>query len=286
MADALGHWLATASLCPIAFALFGSMIVAALIGWRLRQRQSRNEVDSPQARKVEGQEGYVVSSVMGLLALLIGFTFSMAVDRFDTRRERVLLEANAIGTTYFRAQLLDEPHRARMSRLLVDYTDTRIALADAGPGKRREDLLASSNRQVTGLWAATVAAWPTIKGLDFSSSFLESMNQLTEMDAARQASRHARVPGQVYLLLFVYQFVAAGVLGYVLIGPRGRYTATCLLVLFGLSLVLVIDIDRPARGGIRETQGPMLMLRDSLKARPPKVFDGPVEGALASAPVQ
>jgi hypothetical protein len=273
VASLLGQWLATAPLWLVASAMFGSMIVAALLGWRLRNRRIGKGALATDAAYVDGQEGYIVSSVMGLLALLMGFTFSMAIDRYDTRRERVLLEANAIGTTYLRAQLLEEPHRARLSGLLVDYVDTRLVLASSADPVEQGALLAASNQQVTDLWTATVAAWPTMKGLDFSSSFLESMNQLTEMDAARQASRSAHVPGQVFMLLFVYQITAAGVMGFVLSGSRGRQIAVALLVLFGMSLLLVIDIDRPVGGGISESQGPMLQLQATLKARPPEVFD-------------
>jgi hypothetical protein len=77
----------------LAFAVIGGMAAASLLGWWLRQRQNRR----PDAKAEDtNQEGYVDSAVLGLLALLIGFTFSLAIDRFDTRRERVLLEANAI----------------------------------------------------------------------------------------------------------------------------------------------------------------------------------------------
>jgi uncharacterized membrane protein YoaK (UPF0700 family) len=277
MSSLIGQWLATAPLWFVAVVLFGCMVGSALLGWQLRHRWTNKSLQGPESSSAEGQEGYVVSAVMGLLALLMGFTFSMVIDRYDTRRERVLLEANAISTTYFRSQLLQEPHRTQISRLLVDYTDTRIALASASSPDQQDELLEVSNGQVTDLWAATVAAWPTIRGFDFSSSFLESMNQLTEMDAARQASRRAQVPAQVFMLLFAYQFIAAGVMGYVLIGRRGRQIAAALLALFGLSLLLVVDIDRPVGGGISESQGPMLQLQASLQSRPPQVFDpGPM----------
>ena len=86
----------------------------------------------PRRAKQEdhNQESYLVGSMLGLLALLLAFSFSMALDRYEERRHLVIQEANAIGTAYLRTQLLDEPHRARLSGLLVDYTDNRIALGD------------------------------------------------------------------------------------------------------------------------------------------------------------
>src|SRR5205085_12319326 len=109
-----------------------------------------------------GQEAYVISAILGLLALLLGFTFSMAIDRYDTRRARVLEEANAIGTTYLRVQLLHEPDRSRLNDLLVHYVDTRIALAKASPGGVPR-LLADNDRTLNELWAATSAAFDGIE---------------------------------------------------------------------------------------------------------------------------
>ena len=104
-------------------------------------RSDRRRKATGSGLATDNQEGYIVSGVLGLLALMLGFTLAMAVDRFDTRRVLVLQDANAIGTTYLRAQLLDEPHRSRISRLLVDYTDNRIAACN---GEARRGCQSSS----------------------------------------------------------------------------------------------------------------------------------------------
>jgi len=283
MAAALGHWLVYGPLWAIFLFLCLGLIGSALIGSFLRRRRTLRRGPDAKDEKSD-QEGYIVSAVMGLLALLVGFTFALAIDRFDTRRERVLDEANAIGTTYLRAQLLREPHRARVSNLLVEYTDNRVALGEEPPGERQNRMLAENERLLTDLWTATVAAFPTIQSYDFSSSFLETMNQMIDMDAARQTARGAHVPPQVFIVLFLYQFITAGVLGYVLAGDRGRRTAAFLLFLFAVSLILVIDIDRPATGTIRESQEPMLRLQASLRSQPPQIFDRFNEPAPAAPP--
>ena len=79
--------------------ILGAMIAAALIGWRARLWQNSARASSPEDDVGERQEGHIVAAVIGLLALLTGFTFALALERYDTRRERVLSEANAIGTT-------------------------------------------------------------------------------------------------------------------------------------------------------------------------------------------
>jgi hypothetical protein len=250
--------------------LVGALILAALLGTTLRNRRDRGATG--RGGRSETQEGYIVTGVLGLLALLLGFTFALAVDRFEARRLLVLDSANAIGTTYLRAQLLPEPHRTRISRILVAYTENAIELGEVKPGQGKA-LVAEDDRLLTDLWAATAAGFDSVKNLDFSSSVLETTNNMIDLDAARRAARGARVPSEVFGVLFVYIVVTAGVLGYVLTGYGGRVSAALLLALTTLSLLLVIDIDRPTSGGIREAQTPMVALREGLRTQPSRVFD-------------
>ncbi len=272
--SAMGQWLLTAPIWLIGLAIYIGMLIAAFVGWTLRKRYADSD-----GERSHNEEGYIVSSVMGLLALLVGFTFALAIDRYDTRRAVVLQESNAIGTTYLRTQLLEEPHRTRISRLLTDYTENRVALAREEIGANQTKRLAASDAMIIQLWQATVAAFPTIQSRPFSGSYLTTMNEMIDMDAERQQSRRAHVPMEVFLTLVIYQIIAAGVLGYVLGGRRGRTTAALLLALFGGSLLLVIDIDRPNSGGIVETQTPMELLLDMMKKNPAGSF-----GQMVAAP--
>lgn len=274
----LAEWLFLTPVWSIGLVLFAGMIAAGGLGYWLRKRRDRThpKTDKDIKEQSDSQEGLIVSAVMGLLALLVGFTFSLALDRFDNRRTGVLDEANAIGTTYLRTQMIDAPYRAQISQLLGDYTDNRLALAHEKAGGRADALMARNDRLVTQLWTVTRAAWPTMKGLDFSSAYLDSMNHMIDMDATRRAARRAHVPAEVFMLLFIYQFVAAGVLGYVLVGTRGRQSGAFLFTLFGLSLLLVIDLDRPVDGGVTVSQQPMLDVREMMRANPPDVFDRPL----------
>ncbi|MCF2514588.1 hypothetical protein LVY65_05850 [Sphingomonas sp. G124] len=274
MLQSFEEWLATVPLWMFAFILFGGMFASSATGTWLRKRLDRSKGTDGKSREEEsGQQALMVSSVMGLLALLVGFTFSMAVDRYDARRLNVLYEANTIGTTYLRSQLLEEPHRARLSKLLVDYTDVRIDLATATRRPDAKKLSEESDRLIADLWTATVAAFPSMRPYDFSNSYLQAMNALIDMDSARRAGRSAHVPSEVFLVLLLYQFVAAGVVSYVLIRHRGRGIAIFLFILFGIAFLLVLDIDRPTSGGIKESQLPMLQLREFMKAQPPESFD-------------
>lgn len=273
--EAFSEWLIFAPLWEVAIAIFGGLTSSAVLGSWLRRR-----APADHARSLE-EEGYVLGAISGLLALLIGFTFSLAIERFDARRDRVLQEAQTIQTAYLKAQVLGEPNRTEISNLLLAYTDNKIALGGARPGKDRDLLAAKNEKLLTQLWSSALAAFPTVKSLDFSSSFLDTMSNIIEMDAARKEGRRAHVPGRVYAILFVYEIVAAAVFGYVLTGRRGREIAGLLLLLFAMSMLLVIDLDRPATGRINESQDAMIQLSAALHARPPPVFGSVYPAARA-----
>jgi hypothetical protein len=267
MIATLSSWLLYVPIWIIGAALLGGMLASAWAGSSLRKRHDGADGEGGE------KEGLVVSSVMGLLALLIGFTFSLALDRFDARRVAVVEEANAIGTTYLQTQLLDSPHRERLSQLLIAYANNRLVLAKAMPGSTEMNAaLTTNDRLITQLWKGMVAAFPSVKGYDFSSTYVSSMNLVIDMDASRKAARRASVPGEVFLLLFVYQLVAAGVVGYVLVGARSRQSAAFLFFLFGLSLVVVLDLNRATTGWIRVSQQPIVELIEMMRANPPSTF--------------
>lgn len=284
---AFSLWLEDTSILAIGGGLLLLMLLAAFSCNRLRQHHLRLRAKSDHTPTgIDGQEGYITSAVLGLLALLMGFTFALAVDRFETRRELVLTEANAIGTAYLRTQLLPSPHRDRITGILRAYVDHRIAIASAKPAQARA-MITENDRQITDLWAATAAVFPAIKGLDFSSAYIESINAVIDSDEARKASRQAKVPSEVFLVLFIYIIITSGSLGYTVSGRRGLVAAGVLQFLILLSLMMTLDIDRPTDGGIVETQGPMLRLQASIAGTPPSAYDRwltPADAAPALKP--
>lgn len=130
MWNTLSNWISTAPVISVAAFVLVLMAAAASVGAALKTSHEKRQVATGEASG-EGQEAYIVSAVLGLLALLMGFTFSLAVDRYETRRALVLEEANAIGTAWLRAQLLEAPHRDRIGGILIAYADNRLALSKA-----------------------------------------------------------------------------------------------------------------------------------------------------------
>ncbi len=264
------QWFAGLSLIGLAIAIFASMLIASLAGYGVRRLERRLTVRADQPE--HSQESYLVGGMLGLLALLLAFSFSIALNRFDERRHLVVQEANAIGTAYLRTQMLDEPHRSRLSGLLVNYTDNRIKLANIAPAGL-DAQLAINDRLLTDIWAAVSASRESALAHGISTALLMTFNEVIDLDTERKISRTLRMPTEVLQLLFGFLILTAAVLGYVLEDRRGRAGAAVLFLLLSLYVSVIADLNRPNSGNIRESQDAMLMLQASLKAQPPAAFD-------------
>ncbi|MXO58567.1 hypothetical protein GRI89_03295 [Altererythrobacter salegens] len=262
------------SMSEISVTVFVGMLLAAVLGYAVRHVPAliRHGPDQQE----DSQEGYVVSAVLGLLALLLGFTFSLALDRFEERRQMVLEESNAIGTAYLRAQLVPEPSRAELSQTLIDYTNNRLELSRLEGGEAGlPEHMERNDALLTELWARTVRMTDSVGSNPITALVASSINSVIDMDAARKNARMAKVPSAVYSVLLVYLLMSAGILGYTLINVWVRIAAVVLFVLFTMSLILIVDIDRPLVGHLREQQKPMEDLQAFMQTAPPARFHSP-----------
>jgi hypothetical protein len=146
---------------------------------------------------------------------------------------------------------------------LISYTDNRIALGYARRGENG-DLLARNEQLLADFWSEGAAVYPSLRNLEFSSLFYGSANELIELDATRKSARLVRVPPVIFLLLFVYMTVTAALLGVFSSSGRGLAQSCLFLALLVSFLLVIIDIDQPTMGGIRESQAPMERLRATL----------------------
>ncbi|MBV1691476.1 hypothetical protein KRR38_28280 [Novosphingobium sp. G106] len=253
--------------------LFMLVVAATWGGMRFRRYIDDASPAVKQDDADDAVKSTILPAVLGLLSLLLGFTFSLAVDRYETRRGSVLEEANAIGTAYLQSQLLGEPHRGRLSEIFVRYTDNRIALTSPAKAEEHARQLALNDQLLTDLWAASAAGFDSIQHLDFSSTFVSSINSVIDLDTSRKTARMARVPNEVFAALIIYVLIAAAFIGYGTLTRTGFYMACVMHILVVLSLLLILDIDRPNLGGIREPQLPMIMLSQALHSKSPEAFD-------------
>jgi hypothetical protein len=266
----LSEQLSSLSIIGVVLAIFGSMLAAAFAGHSARRLRSHPSPDREQGERM--QESYLIGSMLGLLALLLAFSFAMGVDRFEERRHLVVKEANAIGTSYLRAQLLDEPHRTRLSTLLVAYADNRLALGSATKAEL-QPRLAFDERLIMDIWAAVTAARDSANNHGISVAVLAAFNDIIDINTERNVARVVRIPEPVLLLLYGFLVATAGVLGFFLEERRAWFGAFTLFLLLSLYVSIISDLNRPASGNIRESQEPMRILQKSLKSQPPGVFD-------------
>ena len=272
MGGRLGEWLSDLSVLGISAATFFVLIVSALAGRSIRQfRINRSKATDDPNDRSHGQEEYLLGGSLALLALLLAFTFGLVLNRYEARRQLVTNEANAIGTAYLRAQLLDEPHRSRLSGLLIAYTDNRIRVANSGAGA--DSHLAKNDQLLTQIWAAVSAAGGSAQAHGISMPLVEALNEIINLDTERKVAWRLRVPGGVLVLLLAYLIVTAGELGYIVEGARGKRAALMLFVLIALSIGVITDVNRPSSGAIRESQWPMMELLHALQTQSPRAFD-------------
>jgi hypothetical protein len=238
------------------------LIGAAELGYYLGRRV--RGTSDPEARS---QIAMVEGSLLGLLGLLIGFTFSMAVGRFDQRQELVIREANALGTAYLRSQFLPEPTAAVAKGKLREYVDARLEFSrEATLREQIQTSIVKTTRLQSELWAiATEEA--RSRPTPMSALYAMSLNELVDLGERRLSAFENKVPTTVWFVLYTVASLAAGSLGFGagLMGRRLTLSLIFMPVLVSGILTLLIDLDNPRHGLIRVSQESLVRFRDSVK---------------------
>ena len=250
----------------LAAIVFGATVVAILLGRRHRKRSDMRE---PFA--------VLQGALLGVVGLILAFGLSLAVGRYQDRRAAVVDEANAIGTTYLRAQMLTEPVRGRSLALLVQYTDESILLGKAVPGSAKaKGIIAAENVLQRRLWALAgqaVAASPVDTA---PRLYVETLNEMIDSQGVRVAGLDNRVPAEVWLLEIVGAAAAVAMLAFYLsVLGRGLLTVMIAAGLVTMLLYVSFDLDRPTRGRITVPDTPLISLRASMSQ--PPAASGPAQ---------
>jgi hypothetical protein len=247
----------------IAFLLLVLMLAASEAGFRLgRYAESRT------TKETKSDISVVAGSIVGVLGLLLGFTMSMAVARFEARKQLVLEEANAIGTSYLRTQLLPTPEGPEIAILLSDYVNLRVEYANAGQDfDRLETVRRQTARLQNEVWTRAVAYAQKDRNPVIAGLLLQSLNQAIDLEAARWMTFLNRVPVSVIYVNGIVALLAVNLVGYAF-GASGRRQlfSTCLLaVAISVVLAVILDLDRPRHGFIQVSQQPMIDVQDELR---------------------
>jgi len=248
------------SLLTIFLAGLVVILGAIEIGRRLGVRGGEGESDTASM---------LAGAALGLLALMIGFTFAMALSRFESRRDAVLKEANAIGTTALRARLLPEAQRREVLTLLQDYVKVRLDITQpALTGAALTSAIDRSNALQEKLWQQAMAAAVASDAMVPTGLFIQTLNEMIDDQETRLTALRNRVPDIVMLALFGVAAVAGGFAGYASMLETRRAVAAVYVMglLVTAVIMLILDLDRPTAGFIDVSQQPMIDAANNIAA--------------------
>lgn len=226
--------------------LFVLMIISIRLGvYYGKHRERKSEYQENPANST------IYGSILGLLAFILGFTFSMSGTRYENRHQAIVEEANAIGTAILRADVYPDSDRTVLRTHFKHYLQARIAYIEAGPDMNKiiaaDKALAHHQALLWGhaIWFSKHNPSILISG--------QMLPWLTDMFDAAEFTRNAeiiRVPQSVVLMLFSLSLIGAFFLGYLSVG-KGRFdwvTGIGFCLLSAIVIFITLDLDRPRRG--------------------------------------
>ena len=245
-------------LFPLSFFV---LTLSAWLGALYRQRRYVTEGDE------EKHFGLVVGATLTLLALIIGFTFSMALTRYDQRKNYEEAEANAIGTEFLRADFLPAADAAKVHTLLLSYIDQRILFYEVRDAQQLRQIDAQTEKLQTELWSAVrppALAQPTA----VTALAVAGMNDVLNSQGYTQAAWWNRIPAAAWSLMVAIAICANALIGFDAKKAAGKSRFLWVLPLVvSIAFFLIADIDAPRRGMIKVVPQNLVSLSESLHAK-------------------
>jgi hypothetical protein len=207
----------------------------------------------------------VRAATLTLLGLMIGFTFSMAVTRYDQRKTLEEAEANAVGTEYLRIGLLPAEEAARLRELTGQYLDQRIAFYLAQDQRDVARINVATAKLQGDLWAA-VARVATADPTPVMALVVAGMNDVLNSQGYTQAAYWNRIPVAAWSMLILMSIACNLLIGF---GERRKGSLLLLVfpVVVSISFLLIADIDSPRGGIIRVNPQNLLATAESMRAQ-------------------
>lgn len=226
-------------------------------------RRRRRNID----HRARNEFNTVLVTTLTLNGLIIAFSFSMAMSRYEERKSYEMLETNAISTEYLRADLLSATDAAKVQSLLRDYLDQRISFYTARRNERRlRELDAHTAQLQTELWAAVRDAvaqpTPTI------ALALAGMNDVLNSQGYAQAAWWNRIPTAAWILMALIAVIANLLFGYGAQNIKSEKILVAVLpFVLSVSFLLIADMESPRGGIIRVNPQNLITLANSLRAQ-------------------
>jgi hypothetical protein len=248
----------------VVLALMAAMMAAAEIGYRAGHR--RHERTGETGR---GHFSAVQASLLGLLALLLGFTFHMSSLRYQTRRELVMEDANGIAALDLRCRFLPEPTRKEFHQLLRQYVDVLVDATSLDRGAKREQMpqaIAQAEALHSQMCKLVRAAEPDDQLSWGTERMVSLLSEVLSIQRRRIEAYENRVPDTIIGLLFGAAIAAAGAVGYSggLGKHRGVLASVMLTIFVSGTVYVILDLDQPRRGITQVNQTPMLRQKQLL----------------------
>lgn len=209
------------------------------------------------------------SASVTLLALLIGFTFSVALNRYDTRRALVVEEAGAVTMVWERVRLEPDDVRNRMQPLVQAYVDQRLTYFENDVRLERQRAADKASEDIqNALWAITRNVVESDIRPLITRSIIDGLTRVDDAAWQRESAAREHIPTLVIDLLILFALITAAIIGYSTSNQRSvnRPINIAFLTLLTLAILMVLDLDRPLVGLVRVSQQPMLELKAEMIA--------------------
>jgi hypothetical protein len=244
----------------LAVAVLGATAIGIFLGRRVRHLSDT----------LKEPFGVLQAALLGVVGLILAFGLSLAVTRYEDRRAAVVDEANAIGTTFLRAQTLREPMRSQSLALLKTYTENAFNLTNDIPGS--DQALAAIDREdglQRRLWALNGKAIALSPVDSAPRLYEETLNEMIDAQATRVSGLNNRVPGAVLVLEVLGAALALGLLAtYLALVGRGVVAVSLAAVLVTGLLFVICDLDRPTRGPIQVPDAALKSVLEEMQLPP------------------
>jgi hypothetical protein len=212
----------------------------------------------------------IQGSLLGLLSLLLGFTFSIALQHFDKRSEAMKEEANAIGTTYLRAHSLPDTVRNETLATLKKYVDVRVQVGEVAVANMlyREPLLQEASELRVKLWDLAMKSAKDDDRVTTTGLYIQTLNDLIDAFGTRDEALNRHIPEVINFLLIIAVILSGGSIGYTsaLSNHRPSIAAIGFMIVAVILTSMLMDLDRPKRGAIQVSQKNMLDLQKEIRS--------------------
>lgn len=211
--------------------------------------------------------GSVVGTSLGLLAFMLAFTFQIVDNKYNNRKELLLNEVTTIRTAYLRAGLIPEPYRSNSRKLLIEYTNLRVAVVNDITPKKVEKLIVRSQEILDALWIDSETLGEQDRSSESYSLYMGTINELVDIYHQRiTLTFEYRIPVPILWVLFTITLFSMLLLGYQfgISGKKYNILAVFISIIFAAVMWLILALDRPELGFMRLNQKPIISLHKEI----------------------